>query len=65
MVISATSLGIDSVVLGGPISAIADSDSLNADIGIPEGFAPLLAVSFGYALEDAPAKEHTITVNRV
>jgi nitroreductase len=65
MVIAATSLGIDSVVLGGPISAIADSESLKADMGIPEGFAPLLAVSFGYALEDAPAKEHTITDNRV
>lgn len=65
MVIAATSLGINSVVLGGPIAALADSEELKKSIGIPDGFTPLLAVSFGYATEDAPAKEHTISVNRV
>lgn len=65
MVIAATSLGIDSVVLGGPISAISESDELKNAIGIPEGFSPLLAVAFGYATEEAPAKVHTISVNRV
>lgn len=65
MVIAATSLHIDSVVLGGPISAIAESEELRALLGIPEGFEPLLAASFGYATEDASAKEHTISVNRV
>ena len=65
MVIAATSLGIDSVVLGGPIMAIAQSDELKNSIGVPQGFAPLLAVSLGYATEDAPAKEHTISINRV
>ncbi len=65
MVIAATFLGIDSVVLGGPISAIAESEELIKVLQIPEGFSPILAVSFGYAIEDAPAKEHTISVNRV
>lgn len=65
MVIAATSLGIDSVILGGPISALAESQELKNGIGIPDGFTPLLAASFGYALEDAPAKEHTISINRV
>lgn len=65
MVIAATSLGIDSVVLGGPMNAIAKSDELKEAIGIPEGFTPLLAASLGYAAEDAPAKTHTISVNRV
>ena len=65
MVIAATSLGIDSVVLGGPISGIAESNELKNAIGVPEGFSPLLAVALGYATEDAPAKVHTISVNRV
>ena len=65
MVLAATSIGIDSVVLGGPISAIAESNELKNAIGIPEGFSPLLAVALGYATEDAPAKVHTISVNRV
>lgn len=65
MVIAATSLGIDSVVLGGPIAILAKSEELKNTIGIPEGFTPLLAVSFGYGVENAPAKSHTIEVNRV
>lgn len=65
MVIAATSLGIDSVVLGGPIGAISESEELKNAIGVPSGFTPVLAVSFGYATENAPAKEHIISVNRV
>ena len=65
MVIAATALGIDSVVLGGPISAISESEELKNAIGVPTGFTPILAVSLGYANDDAPAKEHTISVNRV
>ncbi len=65
MVIAATSLGIDSVVLGGPISAITGSEEIMQALSVPNGFTPLLAVAFGYGVEDAPAKEHTITVNRV
>ncbi len=65
MVIAATSMGIDSVVLGGPIAAISKNNSLKRDLEIPEGFEPLLAVAFGYGTDDAPAKEHIISVNRV
>ncbi len=65
MVLAATDLGIDSVILGGPIAALAASEELKALIGVPEGFTPLIGAAFGYAVEDAPAKEHSITVNRV
>ncbi len=65
MIIAATSLGIDSVVLGGPISILAKSEELKNAIGIPEGFTPLLAVSLGYGVENAPAKNHVIEVNRI
>ncbi|MBR2381865.1 MAG: nitroreductase family protein [Clostridia bacterium] len=65
MVIAATSMGIDSVILGGPISAIAQNEALKTDLGIKAVFEPLLAVAFGYGSEDTPVKEHTISVNRV
>lgn len=65
MVISATSMGIDSVILGGPIPAIENNDELKNVLGIPEGFKPLLAVALGYGSEDTPVKEHTISINRV
>lgn len=65
MVIAATSLGIDSVVLGGPIAALSKNDSLKRDLEIPAGFEPLLAVAFGYGSDDAPVKEHVISVNRI
>ena len=65
MVIAATSMKIDSVVLGGPIPAIENNDELKTELGIPEGFKPLLAVALGYGSEDTPVKEHTISINRV
>ena len=65
MVIAATSMGIDSVILGGPIPAIENNDELKNALGVPEGFKPLLAVALGYGSEDTPVKEHTISINRV
>ena len=65
MVIAATSMEIDSVILGGPIPAIENNDELKNVLRIPEGFKPLLAVAFGYGSEDTPVKEHTISINRV
>ena len=65
MVIAATSMGIDSVILGGPIPAIENNDELKIELGIPDGFKPLLAVALGYGAEDTPVKEHTISINRV
>lgn len=65
MVIAATDLGIDSVILGGPMPAIEESGELKQLLGIPDGFTPILGVALGYAVEDEPAKVHTINVNRV
>ena len=65
MVLAATSIGIDSVVLGAAPAAIAQSPALMKELEIPEGYTPLLGVFFGYGAEDTAPKEHTITVNRV
>ena len=65
MVIAATSLGIDSVILGGSPAIVAQDAELVASLGIPEGFRPVLGALFGYAANDEPAKTHTITVNRI
>jgi nitroreductase len=65
MVLAATDLGIDSCIMGAPIAALAGNAELSKAVGIPDGFTPVLGVVFGYATEDAPAKEHMITVNRV
>ena len=65
MVIAATDLGIDSVVLGGAPAIVAENDELIKSLGIPEGFKPVLGAVFGYATADDPAKVHTINVNRV
>jgi nitroreductase len=65
MVLAATDLGIDSVILGGAPGAVAQDPELVKDLGIPEGYTPMLGVVFGYGAEDTPVKKHTITVNRV
>lgn len=65
MVLTATDLGIDSCIMGAPIAALADNAELSMLVGIPEGFNPVLGAVFGYATEDAPAKVHEISVNRV
>ena len=65
MVLAATDLGIDSVILGGAPAAVAQDPVLLQDLGIPEGFTPILGIFLGYGAEETPAKEHTIAVNRV
>lgn len=65
MVLAATDLGIDSCIMGAPIAALAENAELSTSVGIPDGFTPVLGAVFGYATENLPAKEHTITVNRV
>lgn len=65
MVIAATDLGINSVILGGAPAIISQTEEIMKKLEIPEGFAPVLGAAFGYATEDAPAKDHTISVNRV
>ncbi len=65
MVLAATDLGIDSCIMGAPTAILAQNEELIKAAGIPDGFKPLLGAVFGYAVEDAPAKSHEITVNRV
>ncbi len=65
MVLAATALGIDSVILGGAPAAVAGDPELMKSLGIPEGFRPLLGCFLGYGAEEPPVKEHTISVNRV
>lgn len=65
MVLAATSMGIDSVILGGAPAIVAQNAELVKSLGIPEGCKPVLGALFGYAQNDEPAKEHSIEVNRV
>ena len=65
MVLAATALGIDSVILGGAPGAVAKDPELMKELGIPKGFRPLLGCFLGYGAEDTPVKEHSISVNRV
>ena len=65
MVLAATSLGIDSVILGGAPAMIANEADIMASLGIPEGFKPILGAAFGYAVLDEAPKTHAISVNRV
>ena len=65
MLIAATSLGIDNIMWGGGAAVVAQSASLKEQLGIPDGFKPLLCASFGHAANEEPAKQHTISMNRV
>jgi len=65
MVIAAADQNIDSILWGGPTTVIAQNDELRKQLGIPEGFKPVLCASFGYAVTPQEAKEHHIEVNMV
>ena len=65
MAIAATALGIGSVVLAGAPFALAENEALQRELGIPEGFVPVLGIALGYAAEEVPAKEHSITIDRI
>ena len=65
MVLAATDMGIDSVILGAAPAAVAQDAELVKALGIPEGYAPLLGVYFGYGAEETPVKQHKIAVNRI
>lgn len=65
MVLAATDLGIDTVILGGAPRVIVEDEALMKDLGIPAGFKPVLGICLGYATTEEPPKEHSITVNRV
>lgn len=65
MVIAATDKEVDSVIFGAAAMAVRAKDELRVDLGIPDGFNPLLSIALGYAaVPDEPVKEHKIAVNR-
>ena len=65
MAIAATALGIGSVVLAGAPFALQENLPLQKELGIPEGFVPVLGIALGYSAEEVLPTEHTIAVNRV
>ena len=65
MVLAATALGVDSVILGAAPAAISMDGAFMKELGIPEGHTPLLGAAFGYGAEETPVKEHTIAINRI
>lgn len=65
MVLAATDLGVDSVILGAAPAAVAQDVSLVRQLGIPDGYKPMLGVFLGYGAEDTPVTKHTISVNRI
>jgi nitroreductase len=65
MILAATDLGIDSVILGGAPSIVAQDEALVRSLDIPEGFRPVLGAFLGYAEAEEPPKKHDIAVNFV
>lgn len=64
MAIAATALGVDNLIHGGAAMVVKE-EPIRSKIGIPEGFAPVLCASFGYAVTKEPAKVHSISVNMI
>ena len=65
MAIAATDLGIDNIIQGGASAVIAQDPALRKKVAIPDGFTPVLAASFGYAVTQEAPKHHEISVNRI
>lgn len=66
MVLAATELGIDSVILGAAPTVVGQNPQFMKELGIPNGYTPLLGAAFGYgAEEDTSPRQHTISINRV
>ena len=65
MIVAATALNIDTVMMAAPTRSIVDKKELLAKLGIPNGYVPLLSSFFGYAKEKELPKEHSISINRV
>lgn len=65
MYLAAADQGVDSLVWGGAAVAARQDAELRGLLGVPEGFEPLLAASFGYAMEPEAPKKHVIAVSRV
>lgn len=65
MAIAATSLGIDNIVWAGPTAIISQNEEIRNAVHIPEGFNPILCISFGYGVEVNKPKSHEIMTNRI
>ena len=65
MVLAATDLGVDSVILGGSPRVMVNDGELMLELGIPEGFRPVLGAAFGYAADEGVPREHGFAKNRV
>ena len=66
MAIAATDQGVDSVIMGGAAFAVRSNDELRKELGIPDGFNPVLNIVLGYAaIPDDTKQEHEISMNRV
>ena len=65
MVLAATSLGIDSVVLGSAARAIDSDEELKKELEIKTGYNVILCASFGYATTKEEPKKHVISINRL
>lgn len=65
MILAATALNINTVMMAAPTRAIASEAALLRKLGIPENYSPLLCASFGYAVLEEDPKKHNITINRV
>ena len=65
MVLAAADQNVDSILWGGAAAAVSQDSSLKKQLGIPDGFTPLLCASFGYAANSEMPKEHAISYNKV
>lgn len=65
MAIAATSLGIDNIVWAGPTAVISKNAEISKAVHIPDGFNPVLCISFGYGAEVNEPKNHEIMMNRI
>ena len=65
MVLAATDLGVDSVILGGSPRVMVNDAELMRELGVPEGFRPVLGAAFGYAADEGAPREHGFAKNRV
>lgn len=65
MILAATSLNIDTVMMAAPTRSIVDKTDLLVRLGIPNGYVPLLSSLFGYGKEKELPKEHHIVINRI
>ena len=57
MLLAAADIGVDSIYLWGAPGVVANNAALRAELGIPEGFAPVSGALFGYALKPNPAEK--------